>query len=347
MTSQSRLFVLTAVLAASVAMPAYADSAFNRIATFPVAENLPTDTDAKTPTSSEIIKASEDGKTLVYSDSPLGAVGFIDISDPKAPKAGGIVKIEGEPTSVFVIGDKVLAGVNTSESFTKPSGNLAVIDLATKKILAACDLGGQPDSVAVSADGKFAAVAIENERDEELNDGELPQLPAGDLKIFSLTDGMPDCATMKTVDLTGLAEIAPEDPEPEFVDFNAANEIVVTLQENNYIAIIDAATGKVFYEAGPSLEMKIAAAGHYPDKRNKKGVELEGLEVATFGDTQYIFVASERASMIGVYKDTGAEVFRYVGKANTDRCPFDTFAAKVAELSPKDPAPPNPFALPK
>jgi hypothetical protein len=377
MTSQSRLLVLTAVLAASVALPAYADSAFNRIATFPVAENLPTGTDAKTPTSSEIIKASDDGKTLVYSDSPLGAVGFVDISDPKAPKAGGIVKIDGEPTSVAVIGTKVLAGVNTSESKKNPSGNLAVIDLATKQIIAACDLGGQPDSVAVSADGKFAAVAIENERDEELNDGELPQLPAGDLKIFSLTDGMPDCTTMKTVDLTGIAEIAPEDPEPEFVDFNAANEIAVTLQENNHIAIVDAATGtvtahfpagsvdldgidtkkdgalnftgsmkgvarepdaitwldddrfvianegdyhggsrsftifdktgKVLYEAGPSLEMKIAAAGHYPDKRNKKGVELEGLEVATFGDTQYIFVASERASMIGVYTDTGAE----------------------------------------
>jgi hypothetical protein len=377
MTSQSRLFVLTAMLAASVALPAYADSAFNRIATFPVAENLPADLDAKTPTSSEIIKASEDGKTLVYSDSPLGAVGFIDISDPKAPKAGGVVRIEGEPTSVAVIGTKVLAGVNTEESKKNPSGNLTVIDLATKEILATCDLGGQPDSVAISADGRFAAIAIENERDEELNDGELPQLPAGDLKIFSLTDGMPDCATMKTVDLTGLAEISPEDPEPEFVDFNAANEIAVTLQENNHIAIVDAATGtvtahfpagsvdldgidtkkdgalnftgsmkgvarepdaikwldddrfvianegdyhggsrsftifdktgKVLYEAGPSLEMKIAAAGHYPDKRNKKGVELEGLEVATFGDTQYIFVASERASMIGVYKDTGAE----------------------------------------
>lgn len=33
----------------------------------------------------------------------------------------------------------------------------------------------------------------------------------------------------------------------------------------------------------------------------------------------------------------GKEVFRYVGKSNADRCPFDTFAAKVAELS-RDPA---------
>lgn len=377
MPSRSRLFVLTAVLAASVSLPAHADGVFNRIATFPVAENLPAGTDARTPTSSEIIKASEDGKTLVYSDSPLGAVGFIDISEAGAPKPAGIIRFEGEPTSVVVAGGRVLAGVNTSESFTKPSGNLAVIDLATKKIEAACDLGGQPDSVAVSRDGKFAAVAIENERDEEFNDGELPQLPAGDLKIFNLSEGTPDCATMKTVDLTGLAEIGAEDPEPEFVDFNEAGEIALTLQENNHIVIVDAETakvtahfsasavdlegidtgkdgaldftgsqkealrepdaikwldndrvvianegdyhgggrgftifdrtGKLLYESGPSLEMKIAAAGHYPDKRNKKGIEPEGLEVAKFGGTQYIFVASERGSVVGVYKDTGAE----------------------------------------
>ena len=143
------LIALGATLAASTA--AHADMMFNRIASFPVADNLPADTDKSTPTSSEIITASEDGKTLVYSDSPLGAVGFIDITDPKAPKAGGIVKIDGEPTSVTVAGGKVLAGVNTSESKAKPSGNLAVIDLATKAIEATCDLGGQPDSVALSA----------------------------------------------------------------------------------------------------------------------------------------------------------------------------------------------------
>src|SRR5690606_22999427 len=116
-----------AALAVSASLPAQADYAFNRLATFPVAQNLPAGGDARTPTSSEIIKASEDGATLVYSDSPLGAVGFVDISDPKAPKAAGIVKIEGEPTSVAISGGKVLAGVNTSESYVKPSGHLAVI----------------------------------------------------------------------------------------------------------------------------------------------------------------------------------------------------------------------------
>ena len=139
------LAVLAAALSGGVALPAHADMAFNRIATFPVASNLPADADKSKATSSEIITASEDGNTLVYSDSPYGAVGFIDITDPKAPKAGGIVKIDGEPTSVAVAGAKVLAGVNTSESKAKPSGNLTVIDLASRAIEKTCDLGGQPD----------------------------------------------------------------------------------------------------------------------------------------------------------------------------------------------------------
>jgi hypothetical protein len=45
--------------------------------------------------------------------------------------------------------------------------------------------------------------------------------------------------------LTGIAGIAPEDPEPEFVSFNSQNEIALTLQENNEIVIIDAKTAKV------------------------------------------------------------------------------------------------------
>ena len=369
------LAALTAALAASVA-PAHAEPVFNRIANFAVAGNLPADAKPDQVTSSEIIAATEDGMTLVYSDSPLGAVGFIDITDARAPKAGGIVKIDGEPTSVVTIAGKVLAGVNTSESKANPSGNLTVIDLATKAISATCDLGGQPDSLALSKDGKFLAIAIENERDEDLNDGEIPQLPSGDLKIFTLTNGVPDCATMKSVTLTGLSEIAPDDAEPEFVAFNDAGEIAVTLQENNHIAIVDAATGavikhfsagsvslenvdtkkdgalkftgkmenvarepdavkwldndrlvvanegdykggsrgftifskagEVLYDSGPSFEYEAANAGHYPEHRNKKGIEPEGLEVAEIGGQKYIFVAAERASLIGVYKDTGA-----------------------------------------
>ncbi|SKA14479.1 esterase-like activity of phytase family protein [Consotaella salsifontis] len=243
--SAARTLSVLSIALASTTLAAKADQVFNRVASFPVATNIPGDQDKAHPSSAEIIAASEDGNTLVYSDSPLGGIGFIDITDPRAPKAAGYVKVDGEPTSVAISGDSVLAAVNTSENYKNPSGKLITIGLKSHETSTTCDLGGQPDSVAVSPDKSFAAIAIENERDEDLNDGELPQMPAGDLKIFSLKDGAPDCASVKTVDLTGLAEIAPEDPEPEFVDINENNEIVVSLQENNHFAIVDATTGKV------------------------------------------------------------------------------------------------------
>lgn len=236
---------LATALLAGTALQVSAEPVFNRIASFPVAANLPADMDAKTETSAEIVTASDDGMTLVYSDSPLGAIGFVDITDPRAPRGLGAVKMEGEPTSVAAHGAKVLVAVNTSASKAAPSGRLVTVDLATRKTEAACDLGGQPDSVAIAADGSFAAIAIENERDEELNDGELPQLPAGDLVILSLKDGAADCATIRHVKLTGLAEVAGDDPEPEFVAINEQGEIALTLQENNHIVIVDGKTATV------------------------------------------------------------------------------------------------------
>jgi len=365
-------------LAASTVSPAQAEPVFNRIASFAVAGNLPAAADRKSVTSAEIITATPDGMTLIYSDSPLKAIGFIDITDAKAPKAGGVVSFEGEPTSVTAIGSKALVAVNTRESFVKPSGFLATVDVATKKIDATCDLGGQPDSVAVSKDGTFVAIAIENERDEDVNDGQIPQMPAGDLVIVSLSEGVADCSSIKHVSLTGLAEVAGDDPEPEFVAINALGEIALTLQENNHIVIIDGKTatvkthfsagtvnlsavddkrdgklsftadlkdvkrepdavkwlgdnrlvvanegdyeggargftifektGKVLHESGSSFEHAAAAIGHYPDKRSSaKGIEPEGLEAATFGEDKLFFVLAERASLVGVYKDTGAD----------------------------------------
>ena len=234
-----------------------------------------------------------------------------------------------------------------------------------------------PNSVALSADKSFLAIAIENERDEDLNDGVIPQMPSGNLKIVPIAAGVPDCGAIKTVELTGLAAVAPEDAEVEFVDVNSQGEIVVTLQENNHIAVVNgktgeivsnfsagavtldkidtkkngafsftgkmenvlrepdsakwlddnrfvvanegdyeggargftifSKTGEVLYESGPSFEYITANLGHYPEARNKKGNEPEGLATGTFGEDKLIFVGSERGSLVGVYKDTGAE----------------------------------------
>ena len=215
------------------------DMNFNRIASFPVAANTP---DAE-ETSAEIIAATGDGMTLVYSDSPAGVIGFVDITDPANPVAAGVFALpNGEPTAVSALGNTVFVAENTSESYTSPSGVLHAIDAGSRDVLASCDLGGQPDSTAVAPDGSFITVAIENERDEDLGDGRVPQMPAGYLVIQPLGEnGAMDCAAQIRVDLTGLADIAPEDPEPEFVDVNANGDIVVTMQENNHMVVVSAA----------------------------------------------------------------------------------------------------------
>ncbi|WP_407940864.1 esterase-like activity of phytase family protein [Mesobaculum littorinae] len=230
---------LLTTAAMTLALPAGAES-FNRIASFPVAQNLPEGIEPTQPTSAEIIDVSGDGMTLIYTDSPAGLVGMIDITDPAAPAPKGALDMGGEPTSVAVMDMSAFVGVNTSKSFTDPSGHLALIDMATgqEDDGVRCDLGGQPDSVAVAPDGSVVAIAIENERDEDLGDGRVGQMPAGYLSIVPLKDGMPDCDGQIRVDLTGLAEVGGDDPEPEFVDINDAGEIVVSLQENNHMVVV-------------------------------------------------------------------------------------------------------------
>ncbi|MDK2895919.1 MAG: hypothetical protein PWP04_39 [Candidatus Atribacteria bacterium] len=380
----SRTFSINLIVAVCLAfvlvftfanVSAFAQS-FQRIASFSTALNIPSSMDINSESSAEIITVTPDASMLIYSDSPLGGIGMIDISDPKNPQPAGFIKMGGEPTSVAMTGNNILVAVNTSEDYIHPSGYLSVVSASEKKEIERFDLNGQPDSIAVSPDGRFVAIAIENERDEDFNDGIIPQLPAGNLTLFAIENDLPVRSSKKIVDLTGLAEIAPTDPEPEFVDFNSNNQVVVTLQENNHIAIIDAETGEitshfsagsvdlvgldnreegalifeasqknrrrepdaakwldnerfvtanegdyqggsrgftifntqgdVLYESGLAFEYACARAGHYPEKRSEdKGIEPEGLEVASFNGETYIFVLSERASIIGVYKDTG------------------------------------------
>ncbi|GGD26283.1 esterase-like activity of phytase family protein [Sinisalibacter lacisalsi] len=241
---KATLLTLTSALAL-MAGAANAEMNFNRIASFPVASNMAEGEDVARESSAEIIAASADGMTLAYSDSPLGVIGLVDITDPANPLPLGNITLDGEPTAVSTHGNTVFAGVNTSESYIEPSGYLLHIDLATGTEAGRCDLGGQPDSTAVAPDGAFVTVAIENERDEDAGDGRVPQMPAGWVAIVPLDGaGMMLCDQQIRADVTGLAEIAPEDPEPEFVDVNAAGEIVVTLQENNHIVVLSS-TGEV------------------------------------------------------------------------------------------------------
>lgn len=145
---------------------------------------------------------------------------------------------------IFVI--SAVVGVNTSPDFINPSGVLAVVDIESMTVVHEIDLMGQPDSVDVSKDEQYIVVAIENERDEDLEEGRLPQMPAGFVVIVDTPTGSaPSDWTTRKVELTGLDILYPEDPEPEYVSINEDNVAAVTLQENNGIVLLDLPSGNI------------------------------------------------------------------------------------------------------
>jgi DNA-binding beta-propeller fold protein YncE len=365
---------------------------FHRLATYPVFQNVPAGTDPADETVAEISAVSEDGRALVHTDAAARRIGFVDISDPAAPRGLGSLSLaelgseHDEPTSVAVVGGYVLIVVDSSTSFTAPSGRLDVVDLATRTRVRSIDLGGQPDSIAVTHDGAHAVIAMENQRDEDAlpdtgtgEEGDLPQAPAGFLQFVDLPGGDPEAWRTRpvTLDVAALAAAGldtPQDAEPEYVSINPSDtRVAVTLQENNGVAVLDmesgelenvfsagavalegvdvaddgaidqtgsreaaprepdaigwvddehvatanegdwkggtrgwtvfeAATGDVVWDAGARLEELAVRAGlHNEDRAGKKGVEIEGLAVATLDGVRYAFVGSERSNFVAVY----------------------------------------------
>ena len=88
-----------------------------------------------TETVAEIVYPTEDGMTLVYTDSAREALGFVDITDPNHPAPAGTVALQGEPTSVAIKGNYALAAVNTGDDFTNPSGILEVVGNLSEAII--------------------------------------------------------------------------------------------------------------------------------------------------------------------------------------------------------------------
>ncbi|GEA80881.1 esterase-like activity of phytase family protein [Cellulomonas uda] len=378
--------------------PPSPDATFHRLATYPVYLNRPAGAPASDVTVAEISAVSDDGRTFVHTDALARRIGFVDVTDPARPVGAGTLDLaadlgvgaHAEPTSVAVVGGYVLVVVDTSPSFTAPSGALVVVDLATHDVVRTLELGGQPDSIALTPDRAHAAIAIENQRDEDARPaggakGDLPQLPGGFLQLLDLPD-RDDPATwaLRAVPFTdGTQPLpafvaagldTPQDPEPEYVAVDPSGATVaVTLQENNGVVLVDVAsgevtrvfsagsqaltgvdtakdgvvdqsgtlparprepdavawldathvatanegdwkggtrgwsvfdvtTGEVVWDAGASLERLAVRVGlHTEDRAGKKGVEIEGLAVATFGGTPYAFVGSERSNFVAVY----------------------------------------------
>jgi hypothetical protein len=292
---------------------------FNRVATFEAHRNVPAGRNVSKKSVAEIVAVSADGMTLAYTDGEQMGIGLIDIRNPAQPKPAGFLPVEGEPTSVTIAHGKVLAAVNSTKDFTQPTGHLAVFDLASRKAQGTCPLFGQPDSIALDKGGRHAVIVMENERDEKLNKGVIPQLPGGNLTIIPLSaTGMPDCTRSHPVALNGLAEIAPDDAEPELVKVNAQGIAVVTLQENNHIVLVDVTKRQVIkhFSAGAVdlKEIDRTRDGIINPSESAKGLLREPDAVAWLDNTRFV-TANE-----GDYKggSRSISIFNTDGKVEWD-----------------------------
>ncbi|MDT7518535.1 esterase-like activity of phytase family protein [Rhodoferax sp. TBRC 17660] len=316
------LVCVAAVHAAQPKQPVKATATgpyFNRVATFEAHRNVPAGRNVSKKSVAEIVAVSADGMTLAYTDGEQMGIGLIDIRNPAQPKPAGFLPVEGEPTSVTIAHGKVLAAVNSTKDFTQPTGHLAVFDLASRKAQGTCPLFGQPDSIALDKGGRHAVIVMENERDEKFNKGAIPQLPGGNLTIIPLSaTGMPDCTRSHPVALNGLAEIAPDDAEPELVKVNAQGIAVVTLQENNHIVLVDVAKRQVIkhFSAGAVdlKEIDRTRDGIINPSESAKGLLREPDAVAWLDNTRFV-TANE-----GDYKggSRSISIFNTDGKVEWD-----------------------------
>ncbi|QZH57665.1 esterase-like activity of phytase family protein [Mycolicibacterium farcinogenes] len=234
---------------------------YHRTATYPVYLNKPAEDPVDKETVAEISTVTPDGNTVIYTDAAAKRIGFVDITDPAKPVGKGTLSLaelghkDDQPTSVAAVNDHVLVVVDTTGGdFAHPSGRVDIVRIADRTRVHSIDLGGQPDSIAISPNGTFAAIAMENQRNEEFTppskeEGDLPQPPTGFVQLIDLT-GAPNTWTPRKVDFdveaarkAGLD--TPEDLEPEYVSINSRGQVAVTLQENNGIAVLDGHTGQV------------------------------------------------------------------------------------------------------
>jgi DNA-binding beta-propeller fold protein YncE len=222
----------------------------------------------RVPTGSpaEILAASPDGTLLAYTDSALGVVAFVDVSDPARPVFRGEVAVSdevenpgaGQPTSVAFTPDGRLAVVAVKDT-TDPvdradPGALVFIETADLGIAGTVTVGVGPDSVAVTPDGTRVIVAIEDEEDTEDLVAQ-PQARPGSVQVVAINAAEPSRSSVQTITLALDVGNNQPDPQPEYVSVSRDGATaVVSLQENNAVAVLDlaAAPPRVlqFIEAG-------------------------------------------------------------------------------------------------
>lgn len=227
-------------------------------------------------TSAEIVSATPDGRTLVYTDAIGGAVGLVDITDPRSPRQIAAIPIAGSPTSVSVTPDGNYAVVAVAvqryeegddlSSLTPPSpGQLWMISLRnplTAPVVypIAAGPGGAighlPDSVALTRirGELYAVVAIENEPIVAVQEG------AGLTYLAPEPAGVSACPAVAPFSFDGDDYVGCDLSQPGFVQVVRVRTAGIPSMQFVSNVEFTSSTGSLFYPGDPQPEF-VAARG--------------------------------------------------------------------------------------
>ncbi|AUH33823.1 esterase-like activity of phytase family protein [Paracoccus tegillarcae] len=215
------------IVASCVCAQAWADPVFNRLASFPTDQNLGEGADGDQPASPDSMARTDDGATLVYSDSRRDLVGLIDIANPAAPRPAGQIATEGAPVAVTVIGSTGYVAADLTQDDEPAAGVLHSVDLAGQTVIDSCDLAGQPASLASRADGGQLAVALAGYGGDT----------GGAVVAIPLTGDRLDCGGLTRIE---LADLNADFGVPSHIAYGPEGELAVSLQAENHVVILGA-----------------------------------------------------------------------------------------------------------
>ncbi|MDP4095274.1 stalk domain-containing protein [Paenibacillus sp. P96] len=257
----------------------------------------------------EIAASTPDGSRLLVTEADEGSVSVLDIT--YTDRVSELKKIsfhslsdKAEVTSVAVMpdGKHAIAVIRAGDNFNDPNpGMAAVIDLSTYEIVKVYEIGIGPDSIAISRDGSYAVIAIEDEElDPETEEFDYAaNTRPGSIAVLHFQGGdvLAGELVQVPVDLSGIkGAVYPHEPQPEYVSISPdSTTAAVTMQENNTIAIVDLPTQKL---------VRVFALGtttHAADAKDDDRVSLtdeitaryEPDGIAFTSDGQYLLTANE------------------------------------------------------
>lgn len=161
----------------------------------------------------------------------------------------------------------------------------------------------EPDGIAVLEENGNPFLFTVNEGDAREYDGFEEELNVGDDEYVLDPVAFPDAASLKADEklgrLTVTSTLGDKDNDgdyDEIYSFGARS-----------FSVWSGVNGALIYDCGSELEEKASLSGFYDDGRSdNKGVEPEGIAIASIGKKKFAFFGLERADALAIYDVSNA-----------------------------------------